>query len=82
VEFWIADTGIGISREGQERLFTEFFREKRAEGKYVVGTGSGPFQSTTQTAISFASCRILLLTLPMRNSSTRDSPLRPTTIVP
>jgi len=36
-----ADTGIGISEEGQKRLFTEFFREKSKEARHVVGTGLG-----------------------------------------
>ena len=37
----VADTGIGISEEGQGRLFGEFFREKSAENRYVTGTGLG-----------------------------------------
>jgi signal transduction histidine kinase len=37
----VADTGIGISEDGQRRLFSEFFREKRAENRYVTGTGLG-----------------------------------------
>jgi two-component system, OmpR family, phosphate regulon sensor histidine kinase PhoR len=37
----VADTGIGISREGLSRLFTEFFREKREETSLITGTGLG-----------------------------------------
>ena len=37
----VADTGIGISKEGMGRLFTEFFREKREENSLVTGTGLG-----------------------------------------
>ena len=41
-----------------------------------------PAQLTIQTAWSLVSEIILLLTLPMKNSLTFESPLRPTTIVP
>ena len=41
VKIRFADTGIGISEEGQKRLFTEFFREKSTETRHVVGTGLG-----------------------------------------
>jgi len=37
----VRDTGVGISQEGLERLFSEFFREKREENRYVTGTGLG-----------------------------------------
>lgn len=37
----VADTGIGISKEGLKRLFTEFFREKRQETRLITGTGLG-----------------------------------------
>ena len=37
----VADTGIGISREGRSRLFSEFFREKREETSLITGTGLG-----------------------------------------
>jgi len=41
VRLRFADTGIGISEEGRERLFTEFFREKSPETRHVTGTGLG-----------------------------------------
>lgn len=41
VKLAVSDTGIGISDEGQKRLFSEFFREKRSENRYVTGTGLG-----------------------------------------
>ncbi len=41
VKVRVADTGVGISEEGQKRLFSEFFREKRAETRHVTGTGLG-----------------------------------------
>jgi signal transduction histidine kinase len=41
VKLAISDTGIGISEEGRRRLFSEFFREKRSENRYVTGTGLG-----------------------------------------
>lgn len=37
----VQDTGVGISEEGLQRLFSEFFREKRRETSYVTGTGLG-----------------------------------------
>lgn len=41
VRISIADTGIGISKEGMSRLFSEFFREKRPETHRIKGTGLG-----------------------------------------
>ncbi len=41
VKLHVTDTGVGIGEEGQKRLFTEFFREKRSETRYVTGTGLG-----------------------------------------
>jgi signal transduction histidine kinase len=41
VKVTVRDSGIGISPEGVERLFSEFFREKRPETAYVTGTGLG-----------------------------------------
>lgn len=41
VTFRISDTGVGITEEAQRRLFSEFFREKRAETRHVTGTGLG-----------------------------------------
>lgn len=41
VRLSVADTGIGISKEGLSRLFSEFFREKRHGTRHVTGTGLG-----------------------------------------
>jgi len=41
IKISITDTGIGITKEGLSRLFSEFFREKREETKLVTGTGLG-----------------------------------------
>ena len=41
VKISIADTGIGITKDGLSRLFSEFFREKRDETRLVTGTGLG-----------------------------------------
>ncbi len=41
VRISVADTGIGISKEGIRRLFTEFYREKREENSLIPGTGLG-----------------------------------------
>jgi two-component system, OmpR family, phosphate regulon sensor histidine kinase PhoR len=37
----VEDTGIGIARENLDQVFTEFFREKRAETKGLEGSGLG-----------------------------------------
>jgi two-component system phosphate regulon sensor histidine kinase PhoR len=37
----VADTGVGISEEGQRRIFDEFYREKTDATRLVVGTGLG-----------------------------------------
>jgi two-component system, OmpR family, phosphate regulon sensor histidine kinase PhoR len=37
----VADTGVGISAEGQHRIFDDFFREKTEATKLVTGTGLG-----------------------------------------
>jgi len=41
VKVSVADTGIGIGKEGLRRLFSEFFREKREETSLITGTGLG-----------------------------------------
>ena len=41
VRVTVEDTGVGISTEGLERLFTEFFREKTSQTQMVTGTGLG-----------------------------------------
>ena len=41
VRLSVTDTGIGISQEGLEQLFSEFFREKRRETSRITGTGLG-----------------------------------------
>lgn len=41
VKISVTDTGMGISEEGIQNLFTEFYREKRRETAQVTGTGLG-----------------------------------------
>ena len=41
IEISVSDTGIGISAEGQAKIFEPFFREKRPEGSPRSGTGLG-----------------------------------------
>jgi two-component system, OmpR family, phosphate regulon sensor histidine kinase PhoR len=41
VELDITDTGYGIRGENQEKIFTEFFREKKSETNRVIGSGLG-----------------------------------------
>ena len=40
-EIWVADTGIGIEREEQDRIFESFYRSPAAKATGVVGTGLG-----------------------------------------
>ena len=37
----VEDTGVGIAAENLDQVFTEFFREKRAETKGLEGSGLG-----------------------------------------
>jgi two-component system phosphate regulon sensor histidine kinase PhoR len=37
----VEDTGVGIAAENLDRVFTEFFREKRSETKGLEGSGLG-----------------------------------------
>jgi len=41
VEIRISDTGIGISAEDQQNLFSKFYRVKSKETQAIVGTGLG-----------------------------------------
>jgi len=37
----VADTGVGIKEENLERIFSEFFREKKPETRELEGNGLG-----------------------------------------
>jgi two-component system NtrC family sensor kinase len=41
VNVYISDTGIGISPENLEHLFSRFYRANESEGKHIAGTGLG-----------------------------------------
>jgi signal transduction histidine kinase len=41
IEAWVEDTGIGIEKEEQERIFNGFYRTAAAKASGVVGTGLG-----------------------------------------
>ncbi len=40
-EFRVSDTGLGISAEAQQKLFSKFFRVKTKETSTITGTGLG-----------------------------------------
>lgn len=40
-EFRISDTGLGISAEAQQKLFSKFYRVKTKETEMITGTGLG-----------------------------------------
>lgn len=77
VRLRIADTGIGIGEEGQKRLFSEFFREKRSEARHVTGTGLGLsivksivdfYQGRVEVASEIGKGSTFTLWLPFRHS--------------
>ncbi len=41
IRFWVADTGIGIGKADQKKLFTKFFRAEDFETRETGGTGLG-----------------------------------------
>ena len=41
IEAWVEDTGMGISKEDQDRVFRAFYRTAAAKASGVVGTGLG-----------------------------------------
>jgi signal transduction histidine kinase len=43
VEVSVKDTGIGISADGQKKIFEKFYRDPAAQKKEVVGSGIGLF---------------------------------------
>jgi len=63
----VGDTGIGITREGLDRLFSEFFREKRDETQNVTGTGLG--LSIVKRIVDFYQGRIEVQSEPGKGST-------------
>lgn len=41
VEFWVKDTGIGIAKNDQEKIFNKFFRSEDYRTRATSGTGLG-----------------------------------------
>ncbi len=41
IEIWVADTGVGLSKEDAEKVFEEFYQIKEGEFKKPKGTGLG-----------------------------------------
>lgn len=52
----VTDTGIGISKQGLSRLFSEFFREKTDKTRRITGTGLG--LSIVKRIVDFYHARI------------------------
>lgn len=81
VQVDIADTGIGIASQDQEKLFTRFFRADHPEVRRVAGTGLG--LSITKSIVEMHGGRIWVesqlgegstfsFTLPLANYMQRD----------
>jgi signal transduction histidine kinase/GAF domain-containing protein len=77
----VADTGVGIAPQDQERLFTRFFRADHPEVRRVTGTGLG--LSITKSIVELHGGRIWVksqlgegstfsFTLPLANYMQRD----------
>ncbi len=45
LEISIKDSGVGISKEGKDRIFEKFFRDAEAQKKEATGSGIGLFTS-------------------------------------
>jgi two-component system sensor histidine kinase VicK len=43
IQVSIKDTGVGISKEGQKKIFEKFYRDSEARKKEIVGSGIGLF---------------------------------------
>lgn len=41
IEFSVRDTGIGIKKEDEDKIFSKFFRAENAKEKAVIGSGLG-----------------------------------------
>ncbi|MDO8806739.1 MAG: HAMP domain-containing sensor histidine kinase [Elusimicrobiota bacterium] len=60
VEFSVADTGYGISKEDQELLFTKFYRTRGADGKRTKIPGTGLGLAITKQAVELHRGKIWL----------------------
>ncbi|HUD08176.1 MAG TPA: ATP-binding protein [Candidatus Saccharimonadales bacterium] len=49
IEFWVTDTGIGISRADQEKIFGKFYRADDYRTRHTRGTGLGLYISKKLT---------------------------------
>ena len=43
IQVSVKDTGVGISEEGRDKIFTKFYRDPEAQKKEVIGSGIGLF---------------------------------------
>ncbi len=46
IDFWVEDTGIGISKSDQEKVFSKFFRSEDYRTRKNKGTGLGLYVTT------------------------------------
>lgn len=58
VEFAIRDTGIGISKSDQERVFDKFFRSEDFRTRQANGTGLGLYVTTKLTRLIHADIKL------------------------
>ena len=58
IELSVADTGIGIPAEDQERVFERFYRVDKSHSKEIGGTGLGLSIVKHGTALHNAAIRL------------------------
>ena len=63
----VADTGIGIAQEHQERIFERFYRVDKSHSKASGGTGLG--LSIVKHAVSYHKAKIQLESTPGKGTT-------------
>ncbi len=58
VRFWVSDTGIGISKADQQRVFEKFFRSEDYRTRQNKGTGLGLYVTSKLAKLIYASIEL------------------------